>query len=72
MTDFRLMQRLHAYSGGTVPDSDRIHYSSRISASLLCTASYPQFCINTKYMTLKCSIQMLIVYRIAHKKSIHG
>ena len=27
MTDFRLVRRLLAYSGGTVPDSDRIHYS---------------------------------------------
>ena len=27
MTDFRLVCGLHAYSGGTVPDSDRIHYS---------------------------------------------
>ena len=27
MTDFRLVQSLHAYSGGTVPDSHRIHYS---------------------------------------------
>lgn len=35
MTDFRLMQCLHAYSGGTVPDSDRIHYSSHISDLLL-------------------------------------
>lgn len=27
MTDFRPVCSLHAYSGGTVPDSDRIHYS---------------------------------------------
>ena len=27
MTDFRHVHSLHAYSGGTVPDSDRIHYS---------------------------------------------
>ncbi len=27
MTDFRLVCCLHAYSGGTVPDSNRIHYS---------------------------------------------
>ena len=27
MTDFRPVRRLLAYSGGTVPDSDRIHYS---------------------------------------------
>ena len=27
MTDFRLVDGLHAYSGGTVPDSHRIHYS---------------------------------------------
>lgn len=27
MTDFRPVYSLHAYSGGTVPDSDRIHYS---------------------------------------------
>ena len=27
MTDFRLVRRLHAYSGGTVPDFDRISYS---------------------------------------------
>lgn len=27
MADFRHMRRLHAYSGGTVPDSNRIHYS---------------------------------------------
>ena len=26
MTDFRLVQGLHAYSGGTVPDFHRIHY----------------------------------------------
>ena len=27
MTDFRHVYSLHAYSGGTVPDSNRIHYS---------------------------------------------
>ena len=27
MTDFRLVRRLHAYSGGTVPDLTRISYS---------------------------------------------
>lgn len=27
MTDFRLVWGLHAYSGGTVPGSNRIHYS---------------------------------------------
>lgn len=27
MTDFRRMWSLRAYSGGTVPDFDRIHYS---------------------------------------------
>jgi len=27
MTDFRHVCSLYAYSGGTVPDSDRIHYS---------------------------------------------
>ena len=27
MTDFRHVRGLHAYSGGTVPDSHRIHYS---------------------------------------------
>ena len=27
MTDFRLVDGLHAYSGGTVPDLHRIHYS---------------------------------------------
>ena len=27
MTDFRLVRGLHAYSGGTVPDLHRIHYS---------------------------------------------
>lgn len=27
MTDFRPVRCLLAYSGGTVPDSDRIHYS---------------------------------------------
>lgn len=27
MTDFRLVCGLRAYSGGTVPGSDRIHYS---------------------------------------------
>ncbi len=27
MTDFRRACGLRAYSGGTVPDSDRIHYS---------------------------------------------
>ena len=30
MTDFRRVRRLHAYSGGTVPDSNRIHYSPSI------------------------------------------
>lgn len=27
MTDFRHVHSLHAYSGGTVPDFHRIHYS---------------------------------------------
>lgn len=27
MTDFRHVYSLHAYSGGTVPDTNRIHYS---------------------------------------------
>lgn len=27
MTDFRHVCSLHAYSGGTVPDSDRVRYS---------------------------------------------
>lgn len=27
MTGFRLVKDLRAYSGGTVPDLDRIHYS---------------------------------------------
>ena len=27
MTDFRHVRCLRAYSGGTVPDSNRIHYS---------------------------------------------
>ena len=26
MTDFRRVRCLHAYSGGTVPDSNRVHY----------------------------------------------
>ena len=30
MTDFRLVRRLHAYSGGTVPDFNRISYSPPI------------------------------------------
>ena len=30
MTDFRLVRRLHAHSGGTVPDFDRIPYSPSI------------------------------------------
>ena len=30
MTDFRLVRRLHAHSGGTVPDFDRISYSPSI------------------------------------------
>ena len=30
MADFRLVRRLHAYSGGTVPDFDRISYSPSI------------------------------------------
>ena len=38
MTDFRPVWSLRAYSGGTVPDSDRILYSplslKRISAAL--------------------------------------
>ena len=38
MTDFRHVRGLHAYSGGTVPDSHRIHYSppksTGISAAL--------------------------------------
>lgn len=29
MADFRHVRGLHAYSGGTVPDSNRIHYSPR-------------------------------------------
>lgn len=27
MADFRRVRCLHAYSGGTVPDSNRVHYS---------------------------------------------
>ena len=38
MTDFRHVRGLHAYSGGTVPGSDRILYSplslKRISTAL--------------------------------------
>ena len=30
MVDFRRVRRLHAYSGGTVPDSHRVHYSPPI------------------------------------------
>ena len=30
MADFRLVRRLHAYSGGTVPDFNRISYSPSI------------------------------------------
>ena len=30
MTDFRRVRRLHAHSGGTVPDFDRIVYSPYI------------------------------------------
>ena len=30
MTDFRRVRCLHAYSGGTVPDSNRVHYSPPI------------------------------------------
>lgn len=43
MTDFRPCRHLHAYSGGTVPDSHRIHYSPptpfRLSAALKCVIS---------------------------------
>lgn len=43
MTDFRPCRHLHAYSGGTVPDLHRIHYSPptpfRLSAALKCVIS---------------------------------
>ena len=35
MTDFRPVRRLLAYSGGTVPDSDRIHYSPPVQKAKL-------------------------------------
>ena len=34
MVDFRRVRRLHAYSGGTVPDSHRVHYSPPISIKI--------------------------------------
>ena len=44
MTDFRHVRGLHAYSGGTVPDSNRIPLfsveSERISTALKCLFSW--------------------------------
>ena len=34
MTDFRRVRCLHAYSGGTVPDSNRVHYSPPIPGEI--------------------------------------
>lgn len=34
MTDFRRVRCLHAYSGGTVPDSNRVHYSPPIPVEI--------------------------------------
>ena len=46
MTDFRLVRRLHAYSGGTVPDFDRISYSPSILHATDGTQAFMNLCRN--------------------------
>ena len=46
MTDFRPVRRLLAYSGGTVPDSDRIHYSPPVlKAKLAALEQHMKLCV---------------------------
>lgn len=51
MTDFRRVRCLHAYSGGTVPDSNRVHYSPPIPVEI--SGTQMQYSITLKYNTEK-------------------
>jgi hypothetical protein len=49
MTDFRRVRCLHAYSGGTVPDSNRVHYSPPIPFEI--SGTQMQYSILSYYNT---------------------
>lgn len=51
MTDFRRVRCLHAYSGGTVPDSNRVHYSPPIPVEI--SGTQMQYSIILQYNTEK-------------------
>ena len=55
MTDFRRVRCLHAYSGGTVPDSNRVHYSPPIPVEI--SGTQMQYSITLQYNTEKCVCQ---------------
>lgn len=53
MTDFRPVCSLHAYSGGTVPDSDRIHYSPLSLYEFSSTQTYMWYIIHRLFTDCK-------------------
>lgn len=53
MTDFRPVCSLHAYSGGTVPDSDRIHYSPLSLYEFSSTQTYIWYIIHRLFTDCK-------------------
>ena len=55
MTDFRLVRRLHAYSGGTVPDFNRISYSPSTRNAIDGTQAFMNLCCD--YTPVPCYCQ---------------
>ena len=65
MTDFRLVRRLHAYSGGTVPDFNRISYSPSIHNATDGTQASMNLCRDYTPNSSPCQEHALHVMRTA-------
>ena len=60
MTDFRRVRCLHAYSGGTVPDSNRVHYSPPIPVEI--SGTQMQYSIVLYYTTKTWFVNLLQMF----------
>ena len=72
MTDFRPVRCLLAYSGGTVPDSDRIHYSPPVLKAKL--AALEQYMKLRVLYTRKTGLSIIKSAKRIHglQKGLHG
>lgn len=60
MTDFRRVRCLHAYSGGTVPDSNRVHYFPPIPVEI--SGTQMQYSIVLYYTTKTWFVNLLQMF----------